>query len=337
MMQDQMKHPPTLEYRIPISPTDKMMRMVRYFLESVQEFGGPIGRSAHCALVVGDHEAPVDLQGRYPWMAEHDISVHWVDPENFAKWEYDATGFERFWVKSDADIVAMIDADLLVAGDFDDVILRSHRDQTILGVMAHVSPFGRTNSDGRPSAAWWKEIFDAAGVPMPPLDFEYSAWGIDFRTIPGFERTNIIFGDPDHRYGPAYLNAGVIVGPRAQFDLMGTTFVEDMTLVHTFQKTHFAYQIAHPVCCARHGLRCETMPVDYNFALNLPTDIYRALNPDPRGATTHEDTKIFHYIGGGAYFGDPAAMQDLLDKDDRDGAWPVFRDRLCRVRNRIGE
>ncbi|WP_136444171.1 hypothetical protein [Pacificoceanicola onchidii] len=326
---------PSLEFRIPLSPSDSMMRMVRYFLESIQEFGGPIGKSAHCALVVGDETPPFDLRETYPWMNDHDMSVHWVDQENFAKWKYDATGFERFWVESRADVVAMIDADLLVTGDFDDVILQAHRDQTILGVIAHVSPFGRTNSDGRPSAAWWQDIFDAAGVDMPPLEFECSAWGINFRTIPGFERTNIIFGDEAHRYGPAYFNAGVVIGPRAHFDTMGRTFVDDLTLVHRFQQTHFAYQMAHPVCCARHGFRCETIPVDYNFALNIPTDLYRSLNPGPDGPGTHEDTRIFHYIGGGKYFTGEDAVDELIENGRDDGAWPVFRARLGRVRERI--
>ena len=46
-------NPLTLELRIPISPTDNDMRSVRYLLESIQEFSGPISRAAHCVLSVG--------------------------------------------------------------------------------------------------------------------------------------------------------------------------------------------------------------------------------------------------------------------------------------------
>lgn len=321
---------PTLEFRIPISPTDGNMRMVRYFLESIRCFGGPITRSAHTVLSVGDKAPPFDLRAEYPWVNDHNIDIHWVKPEHFAKWQYNATGLDRFWIPSKADVVAKIDADLLVAGDFDDIVLRAYREHKVLGFMAHVSPFGMPGNDGRSSTEWWADMYHAAGVQMPELTFQYSAWGLDTGAWPDRGTT-----DPAHRYGPAYFNAGVVVGPREHFEQMGTTIAQDLDLVLGIKQTGFAYQIAHPICCARHGIACDTLSINYNFPMNTPADLMRSLEPDTTGGNRHEDTKIFHYIEGRKFFESSQTILDLINDDTRDGAWPVFQERLREVHEAV--
>jgi len=324
---------PTLEFRIPISPTDSNMRMVRYFLESVRHFGGPIARSARTVLSVGDKAPPFDLSAQYPWTRDHNIEIHWVEAEQFAEWQFDATGFDRFWIRSEADVVAKIDADLLVTGDFDDIVLQAHREQKVLGFMAHVSPFSMKALDGRSSAECWAHIYHVAGLEMPELKFQYSAWDMDFNAIPGWRGPQVLSVDPAHRYGPAYYNAGLMVGPRDCFDRMGTTIVQDIEMVNQAmgKRSIYSYQIANSVCCDRHGIDYDTVSINYNFPMNLPTDLMRALNPDPEGHNRHEDTKIFHYIGGRKFFESPQSVLDLLADDTLDGAWPVFQDRLRKV------
>lgn len=321
---------PSLEFRIPISPADNDMRMVRYFLESVRCFGGPIARSAHTVLTVGDKAPPFDLRAEYPWLNDHSIDIRWVAPEDFTKWQYNATGFDRFWVPSKADVVAKIDSDLLVTGDFDNIVLRAHREQKVLGFMAHVSPFGMPGYDGRSSAEWWADMYHAAGVQMPELTFQYSAWGLNTGTWPDLGTT-----DPAHRYGPAYFNAGVMIGPRDHFERMGTTIVQDLDQVLRIKQTGFAYQIANSICCDRHDIPCEAISINYNFPLNTPTDLMRSLNLDPDGGNQHKDTKIFHYISMRKLFESQQAVQDLLDDDTLDGAWPVFQKRLRKVHKTI--
>lgn len=325
---------PTLEFRIPISPTDSNMRMVRYFLESVRCFGGPIARAANCVLSVGDAGPPFDLRRKFPWINNYNVEIHWVDTEQFRKWHYNATGFDRFWIQSHADVVAKIDADLLVAGDFDSIVLKAHNEQKVLGCMAHISPFGEHNPDNRSSTEFWADIYHTAGLEMPELTFQYAAWGIDPNAV-SKRIPKAMLTDSAHRYGPAYFNAGVVIGPRESFELMGTTIVQDIDTVDRCWTSPFSYQIAHPICCARHGIPCEAISINYNFPMNLPHDKIRALNPDNEGGNQHKDTKIFHYIGGRKFFESQQTVLDLINDDSLCEAWPVFQARLREVHNSI--
>ena len=93
LFDDQGSSLPTLELRVPISPTDKDMRMLRYLLESIQAYGGPISRAAHCAVSVGADEPPHDLAQEYRWCGDYSVAFHWLDRDLFQRQEYDATGF----------------------------------------------------------------------------------------------------------------------------------------------------------------------------------------------------------------------------------------------------
>ena len=324
---------PTLEFRIPISPNAKDMRSVRYFLESVQEFGGPIAREAHCVLSVGADEQPRDLKAEHPWTAEHSIDVRWVDRDLFRQWTYDATGFDRFWVESEADIVAQIDADLLVAGDFDRVVREAYHDQHMLGFIAHVSPFGFTWLADTPSEVWWKRLYDKAGLETPSLDWECSGWGLDWESmIPGL---GIVSKDPKHRRCPPYFNYGFIIGPRKFSEQMGETFVQELEVVGSLLDTGYRSQIANCLAFQRHRIPCRTISVNYNFPLNVPGDAFRSINPDPNGENRHEDTRIFHYIDGRQHFETAEGVERLLNRTDLPGAWPVFQQKLRAVSERI--
>jgi hypothetical protein len=325
---------PSLELRIPISPTDNNMRSLRYLSESNQEFGGPISKAAHWVVSVGSEEAARDLKEEYPWTKDQSIEFRWVDHDHFRKWKYDATGYDRFWVESNADIVALIDVDLLVGGDFDKIVRQAHRQKRMLGFMAHISPFGINGRAHIPSEVWWKRIFDEAGVAIPCLDWQYSAWGLDWSR---YKSGKIVSKDENHRFGPPYFNYGVVLGPRAFFERMGETFVEELEAVSRVIKTGYKSQIANCLAFERHEIPCGTIPINYNFPLNLPGDELRALNPDPDGENAYEDIKIFHYIGDRRVFDDPASIQKLLDRTDLVGAWPEFRRKLRSVSQRIAE
>ncbi|KJV05544.1 hypothetical protein, partial [Methylocucumis oryzae] len=131
---------PTLELRIPISPNDKYMRMLHYFVESLKTFGGDIGRNAHCLVVVGEDAEPWDLTEQYPWTKDYSLEFIWVEREVFRKDTYDATGYVRLWHDTDADVIGLVDADLLFVGDFDEIVLEAYEKQCVLGCIAHMTP-----------------------------------------------------------------------------------------------------------------------------------------------------------------------------------------------------
>jgi len=323
---------PKVEIRIPISPRDNDLLMLRFFLESLQEFGGPLGRAAHCVTSVSA-EGPVrDLKREYGWTREHSLEFSWVDEELFKRSHYDATGFDRMWIKSDADVVLLLDVDLLIAGDFDQVVLNAYRDQRLSGFIAHVSPFGFPGLADTPSEVWWTRIFEEAGLPKPSLEWEYTGYGLDWDAIyPGLGISN----DPRHRCGPAYFNYGVVVSPRVFVERMGETFEAELDAVDRVLESGYRSQIANCLAFARHGIPCETLSINYNFPLNVPGDAIRALNPDPNGEDSDEDIKIFHYIGGREHFATRETVEVLLNRSDLTGAWLVFQRKLERVHARI--
>ncbi|PTW55738.1 hypothetical protein C8N35_11263 [Breoghania corrubedonensis] len=326
---------PSVEFRLPISPTDTDMRMVRIFMESIQVFGGPLAKRGRFVCSVGADEEPFDLKAKYEWTRERPIDFHWVDRNTFRKWTYDATGFDRHHIESDADVVAFVDADLLVAGDFDDILRQAHQTQTMLGFIAHVSPFGFQRFRGTTSQDWWRRIYEAAGLAMPALTFEHTGWGLDWDAIFGDKPSPILSNDPDHRYCPPYFNYGVVVAPRSLFERVGETFVDDLERVGTVLSTPYGSQIANCIAIERHAIPCETIHLNYNFPMNLPGDEIRRLHPHPQGMDSYEDVRIFHYIGQRKKFSSVEALQELMDSTDLTGAWPMFQKRLRAVIDRI--
>ena len=324
----------TLELRIPLSPTSNNLRSLRYLVESNLEFGGPISKAAHWVISVGSEEPARDLKAEHPWTRDHSIEFRWVDHDHFRKWKFDATGYDRFWVESNADIVALIDVDLLVGRDFDKIIRQAHREKRMLGFMAHISPFGIEGRAHIPSEVWWKRIFDAAGLATPSLDWQDSAWGLDWSN---YKYRKILSKDANHRFGPPYFNYGLVIGPREYFERMGETFVEELEAVTRVLESPYNSQIANCLAFERHKIPCGTIPINYKFPLNLPDDELRALNPDPNGENEYEDVRIFHYIGDRRHFENPESIQRLLNQTDLAGSWGAFRRKLAVVSQRIGE
>jgi len=299
---------PSLEIRVPVSPRDKDMRMVQYLLESLRVFGGPIAKQARCVLSVGADEAPWDLRSRYPWLDDRSVAIQWVDRQLFRERQYFSTGYDRFTVESDADVVALLDADILVGRDFDSVIERAHFEQVMLGCIAHVSPFDEPRNK-LSSETCWRAVFKEAGLPPPELDFAHTGWGL-------------MSLDPKHRYCPAYCNFGFMVAPRVFFEQAKVSFLADLDAARRTIETPFSAQIANALAIARYKIRCEALPLNYNFPLHVEAASMRKLNPDPNGEDADEDIRVFHYLGEASGeinrndFESIASEQTLLNRED---------------------
>lgn len=296
---------PTLEIRFGSRADEQSLRMVRYFLESLSEFGGPVGRKAHCVVSISPEGSRRDLQRECGWAAEHSVEFQWVDNDLFERASYHGTNVHRHRVASQADVVLLADVDLFVAGDFDRAILEAFHSQRLLGFIAHVSPFSPPDLSQVSSRRWWNRIFAAAGLPQPQLNRVHTGWGL------------LAPSDPRHRLCPDYFNYGFIVAPRQYVEQMGQTFEAELRAVDGVVETWFKSQIANTLAIARHQIPCGTLPINYNFPLHVPGDRIRALNPDPEGANRPEDVKIFHYLGDGeinkGHFATRASLEAILE------------------------
>ncbi len=330
---------PKVEIRTCLSANDHFMRMLHYFLESLQLFGGPIARSALCVVSVSRDTPVRDLRIEYPWISDYSVELRWVDEADFAKWDYDCTGFDRFSHRSDADVVVLADVDLLFAGDFDDVLIRSHRSQCHLGFVTHISPFEQRQPLSRrwlrnrrgwlrivlgwnSSAEWWRLVYREAGFGEPRFNRVHTAWGL-------------LSQDPRHRECPNYFNYGFIVAPRSQVEAIGREFVAGLESVDRVVESGFKSQIAHALAIERCRIPCELLSINDNFPLNLSEKRIRELNPDPAGADSAEDIRVFHYLGVGeidkAVFSTQARLRKLLARQLSEGAACVFQRKLRQV------
>ena len=318
---------PKLEFRVPISPNEQYMRMLHYFLESLQAFGGPVANAAHTVVSVSAEGEPFDLKTAYPWTRNYSVDFRWVDQALFDRDSYEATGYDRLWVESDADMVVLADADLLFAGDFDDIILRSSREQRLLGFIAHVSPFDQGPGLVQAHSEWlWDRIFDEAGLPRRSYQWEHTGW-------------SLMSHNPLHRYSPAYFNYGFIVAPRRYVEQMGETFLYELVAVDKVFETWFKSQIANTLCFARHEIPVGTLPLKYNFPLHVDGERIRALNPDPEGEDAVDDIKVFHYLGYGEvnkdHFATAETLAEVLNRESMSPEGKFFQQRLRTVHRRI--
>ncbi|KJV05229.1 sulfotransferase family protein, partial [Methylocucumis oryzae] len=239
---------------------------------------------------------------------------------------YDATGYVRLWHDTDADVIGLVDADLLFVGDFDEIVLEAYEKQCVLGCIAHMTPFREAEMAELSSEECWGRIFAAAGLPMPELNWQYSAWGY-------------MDNNPKQRTCPAYFNYGVILMPRNLLKQMAESYVTEIRHVERVFDSIFKSQIANTLVFARYDMPCVALSINYNHPLYLPEHLMREINPDAKGRNSAEDIKIFHYLASGEinkrHFATVDTVTALFQRQDLSPLGQVFRRCLQELHDKI--
>jgi len=314
---------PKLEFRIPISPNEKYMRMLYFFIKSAKLFGGNIAAKAHYVVVVGEDIEPFDLKKKYQWTNDYSIDFIWVDRALFRKDTYDATGYQRFFVESNADIIAMVDVDLLFTGNIDNVIIESYEKQCLSGFIAHISPFD--NADNKiASELLWDRLFLASKIDKPLYKFQHTGWGL-------------MSTNPLHQFCPEYFNYGFILAPKHITDKMGKSFQADLKIVNSVFNTWFASQIVNTLTINKNKIKCISLSMNYNFPLHIPETAIRKINFKDKHHP--KDIKVFHYLGNGTFnkshFETKKTLEIALKKKDLEECAKYFQIKLQEVYDTI--
>jgi hypothetical protein len=254
-----MRRRPSLEIHIPISPTPLMLNMVQCLTLSLRRFGGAY-REAPIILSVGDREIDPGFEARYPWLAKLGVETRFVPEAAFREHSYFATGTARFEHEYRSDVVLFLDADILVAAPFDDLIHDVHRHQHFAGMIALASPILAL----KPSVTW-KDLYDHCGINrLPDLRYEYTGW-------PYF-----LTDAPEHRYCPVYFNYGVVCAPAAMMKRIGPSYFAHYLKLRDRFECVLISQIALTMAVLELDLPYRTLPMRYNFANEMAVEALHA-------------------------------------------------------------
>jgi hypothetical protein len=294
-----LRRQPTLEVHIPISPTPTFFNMVRCLTLSLRRFGGTF-RQAPVHLTIGDATIDPGLADRYPWLRELGIECHWVPEERFQRYSYAATGDRRFHHAYRSDVVLFLDADILVADEFDDLIYLVHDRQVFAGMIAPASPLQFFRSP-----TTWDDIYRHCGLKQTPrLEHEHTGWPYYYS------------GDLVYQYSPPYFNYGVVAAPARMMSQIGRTYFEHVLKLRELTDSDLVAQVALTIAITELGLPNQVLPVRYNFPNHPLLEALHGLEL-PRAKFLH--LKENHQIQKEQLFSSMESIQTCLRRTDLRG------------------
>ena len=233
---------PRLEIHVPISPTPFFFNRIHYLATSLQLHAGPLA-DAKIVVTIGADVDAFDPQDRLPWSRHFNIAWRWVPRGLFREHSYFATRLYRLLYDYQADVVMLLDADVLVAAAFDDLVERVAKEHTLLGVPANVSPVR--------GGFTWESLFAQAALGAVPYVVEHSGFGC-------------IFHDQSKRMAPPYFNLGVIPMPTDVARRIGESIFAELAIVASCEN-FYRGQMSLTLALVRRRIPWGTMSFKYNF------------------------------------------------------------------------
>lgn len=233
----------TLEIHVPISPTPMFFRQLWALAASLRRFGGTAGAQARITAWVSP-ELPglPDLHRLHPWARALGVTFRWVDPALFAQHWYFGTALARWAGPFDADVVLMLDADMVIARSLDELVADVLAHPGLHGLLTHISPL---------TEAQWQTLWQQTGLGAAPL--ECTPLAVDFMPFTKARRM------------PPYFNLGVLAAPKTVMRTLADGLFDDMARANAVEKNWFRCQIAVALSRARHNLPWYALPLRDNF------------------------------------------------------------------------
>lgn len=168
----------------------------------------------------------------------------------------------------DADVILMLDADVLPVANLEDLLDRVAENDCIAGVIAHYPFPGASSRDG------WEQI--AAGLIHVPLDFR-------------FEYSLTSQSERESATTPFYVNFGFVAFSRSAYARIVLPYLALRPEVEErLENSFFSAQVTLTLAIAATGVRTWALPMRYNF----PNDAH-AEELYPREL---EQVVAFHYL-----------------------------------------
>jgi hypothetical protein len=308
---------PTVEIHIPISPTPTFFNMVQCLSRSLRKLGGAF-RDAPIVLTVGGSTIDPGLEARYPWLGPLGVEVRWVPEAFFREHSIYATGATRFEHDYRSDVVLFLDADILVAGPIDEMVLDVHRRQQIAGMIAPASPLQFLDPP-----MTWQAIYDHCGIGRAPdLCHEHPGWPY-YRS-----------GDEAYRLCPAYFNYGVICAPARLLKRIGESYFSYLLRLRELTDCELIAQLALTMPIVKHNLPYRPLRVRYNFPNHPMLEaLHGAELPHAKLLHMKED----HQFQKFDLFADLASIRAAIRRTDLRGINEIARRVLQAIEPRLIE
>jgi hypothetical protein len=152
-------------------------------------------------------------------------------------------------------MVLMLDADILVACPFTDMVRTLYKEQAFGGVVALMPPL--------PQFKLWQDIYDHCGLGTVIAEHEHLGWGY-------------YYSDESLRFCPPYFNLGVLCAPSSVMSKIGSEVYDLMHKNVEIHETIYRCQLAVSLAITKFGIPVRSLPHRYNF----PNDtVQEAMNP----------------------------------------------------------
>ncbi|MER9296183.1 hypothetical protein NKI38_06740 [Mesorhizobium sp. M0621] len=315
LLVDTPKAAKTVEFRIPISPTQIFFSQVRFFNFALRRFSDRRYRDARLSITVGDRCDLDAVRRENRWSENFNINWERTPDDVFADFHWAGTAIWRFCTPATADVVVHCDADTVLLRDIDPLVdeFTSYA-PTVKGHMAHFPPGLGANPivPQSHSADFWPALFRIFSLPWPAKTYRYSI-------------------DPDLHLpiSPPYFNLGfVAMNPKAQ-DILATEIWATMrSLTDAIGDSYFKCQIALTLAAHQTGCIVDVLPAEYNAANDLTH-----LNANK---LTADKIRVLHFLRNDEIDRrelQPALIDDMLARNLVNPANIVWQDLVREYRN----
>ncbi len=229
------------------------------------------------AVIGASREQQAASHALAEWLAPEIESI-FVDPSALEEYGLHATVERRLTTPTNAEVVVLMDADMVICGSIAEVAAETAAAPAVAGVVAHLPP-GLSGME-------WARVYAAAGLNPPLFPYQYTGWPLMF---PEASRSQ-----PDVAKAPPYFNYGFVVMTR---EMLGAIAAEHrecaLSIDAAFEREHvartmFRSQISLTLAIERAGVPHRSLGMRYNFAND---DDLEALHPEELA-----DARIIHLL-----------------------------------------
>lgn len=266
---------PTVEFRIPLSPTRSFFHQVRFFEHWLRRLGGRY-EDALLTLVVGDDAVIDDVLAQNEWSNGRKVRWIGVPSEIFRQYGLHGTADYRYFPGAEADFIVLSDADTVLVRDIDPLLDTLDGSMPLVAAhMAHwipapveTGPFANVEPDGL-----WPDLLREFELGMPRTLYPYSM-------------------DPKGQFAPIppYFNLGFVLLSAPTLEVFRAHLFPVQDRLLEIYPSFMRCQLAVTLIALRHGIPTHCLPAQYNLANDVRHLSCNYLSP--------ADARVIHFLRG---------------------------------------